>query len=105
MKKVFVCSPYRGDTTHNTLFARAYCARICEKGWVPYAPHLLFPQFLNDDNPQDRGIGIKCGIAMLELMDEVWVFGEPTEGMRAEIKVAEDLGLPIVYKYKLEGIL
>lgn len=36
------------------------------------------------------------GIELLRRCDEIWVFGEPSEGMRAEIEEAKSLQLPIV---------
>ena len=35
------------------------------------------------------------GMEMLRLCDELWAFGEPTEGMRMEIAQAERLGIPV----------
>jgi hypothetical protein len=46
MKRIFVCSPFRGDTLRNIPFARAACRRIALAGDAPFAPHLLLPQFL-----------------------------------------------------------
>ena len=45
---VFICSPYAGDITHNVENARRYCRFAVAKGYIPIAPHLLFPQFMND---------------------------------------------------------
>lgn len=36
------------------------------------------------------------GIELLKKCDEIWVFGEPSEGMRAEIEEAKSLRLPVV---------
>ena len=47
-KKVFICSPFRGDMEGNARKAAAYCRMACEQGFLPVAPHLLFPQFLNE---------------------------------------------------------
>ena len=46
-KKVFICSPFRGDMEGNARKAAAYCRMACEQGFLPVAPHLLFPQFMN----------------------------------------------------------
>ena len=35
------------------------------------------------------------GMEMLKLCDELWAFGEPTEGMRMEVAQAERLGIPV----------
>ena len=46
-KKVFICSPFRGDMEGNARKAAVYSRMACEEGHLPIAPHLLFPQFLN----------------------------------------------------------
>ena len=48
---VYICSPYAGDIETNTAAARRYCRFAVEAGYIPIAPHLLFPQFLNDADP------------------------------------------------------
>lgn len=62
---------------------------------IPFAPHLLFTQFLDDSKENERNAGIAMGTAMLEFCDEVWVFGEPTPGMRMEIDAALRAGKPV----------
>ena len=42
---------YAGDVTANVENARRYSRFAVDAGYIPIAPHLLFPQFLNDDNP------------------------------------------------------
>ncbi len=56
---------------------------------MPLAPHLLFPQFLNDTVPAERGLGLSFGMALMSLCAEVWVFGlAVSAGMEAEIELA-----------------
>ncbi len=57
-KKVFICSPFRGDMEGNARKAAAYCRMACEQGFLPVAPHLLFPQFLNEGIEEERRLGI-----------------------------------------------
>lgn len=95
MKRVFVCSPYRGDVGANVERARRACRAVVAAGHAPLAPHLLMPQFLDDLAPVEREAGIAAGLAWLEVADEVWVFGEPSPGMRAEIDRARRLGKTI----------
>ena len=76
---IFVCSPYRGDTETNVQNARRYCRLVVEQGGIPFAPHLLFTQFLNEDKVAERRRGLWMGMEMLRLCDELWAFGEPTE--------------------------
>ena len=38
--------------------AAAYSRMACEEGHLPIAPHLLFPQFLNEGIEEERRLGI-----------------------------------------------
>jgi hypothetical protein len=86
MKKIFVCSPLRGDIEGNIKKAREYCRQIALEGNLPIAPHVYFTQFLNEHSEQERTIGINLGIELLKSCDELRVFGETiTSGMKQEI--------------------
>ena len=74
-KKIFICSPFRGDVEGNSEKAAGYCRRAYEEGHLPIAPHLLFPQFLNEDSLKERADGISMGMELLLDCDEIWVFG------------------------------
>lgn len=85
----YICSPYAGDTESNIKAAQKYSRFAVNKGYIPIAPHLLFPQFLNDADPAERKLGLFFGNALLSKCSEVWVFGERiSAGMEAEIKRA-----------------
>lgn len=99
---VFICSPYRGDIEINVQNARAYCSLASSRGCIPFAPHLLFTQFLDDANADERKMGMYMGAEMLRLCDELWAFGKPTEGMISEMELAKRLGIP-VRRHDLEG--
>lgn len=45
---VYICSPYAGDIEANVVAARRYSRFAVDAGYIPIAPHLLFPQFLDD---------------------------------------------------------
>ncbi len=94
-KKVFICSPFCGDMEGNARRAATYCRMACWEGYLPIAPHLLFPQFLNEGIEAERQLGISMGLELLLRCDEVWVFGEATEGMQAEIAFATEQGKKI----------
>lgn len=86
---VYICSPYSGDVEHNVKAAQGYSRYAVDKGCIPLAPHLLFPQFLQEDNPKERLLGLLFGNALMSKCAEVWVFGSHiTPGMEAEIKRA-----------------
>lgn len=96
--KVYVVSRYAGDIDKNVLAAIQYCRFVIDKGKMPIAAHLLYPQILDDSIPSEREIGTMFGIALLEICDEVWCFGkEISSGMDREIKEAKRLGKHIKY--------
>ena len=86
---VYICSPYAGDIEENVKAARVYSRFAVDKGFIPVAPHLLFPQFLDDTNPQERELGLFFGNALMSKCSEVWGFGSViSPGMQTEIKRA-----------------
>ena len=67
-------------------------------GVSPIVPHLLFPQFLKEEDLEERDLGIRLGLVQLAMCDELWVFGkEISQGMSKEISFAEERGIPIKY--------
>jgi hypothetical protein len=95
---IFVCSPYSGDIERNTRLAKKWCREIIATGHIPFAPHLLYPQMLDENKRVDRLKGLSFGLAILPKCDAVWVFGNPiTEGMDTEIETAKSEGIPIEF--------
>lgn len=88
---VYVCSPYRGNIEENISNARKYSRFAFDKKNIPITPHLLYPQFLNDNDLFERNIAIhKINYVLLGLCQEVWVFGDAiTDGMNREILIAK----------------
>ena len=100
MKFVFVCSRYSGDVATNVARTKDYCRRMLAEGDAPLAPHLLFPQILDDNDPADRQLGLWCSQRLLAACEEVHVFAPDrciSEGMQAEVELAIQLGRPIVW--------
>lgn len=102
MKRIGVISAYRGKTPQETEAnlekARRICKRIIGIGLTPFAPHLLYPQLLDDTNPGDRMLGMACGQDFLRVCDAVWVYGEVNEGMQEDITATEEAGIPVRYR-------
>ena len=96
---VYIASPYRSDSTSGRLYnigmARQYCRLAVQAGFVPVAPHLFYPQFLDDNDRTERAQGLEMALGDLAACDELWVFGEPSEGMQREIDLADSLEMPI----------
>ena len=98
MKFVFICSPLRGNLAGNIAKAEAYCLEATKEGVIPFAPHIYFTRFLDDTDPEQRLLGMHMGIEMLKICQEIWVYGEPSEGMKQEVEIAEKLGIRKIIK-------
>lgn len=95
---VYICSPYAGDVEINAQRARDYCRFAVRQRCIPIAPHLLFPQFLNDGDAHERELGLFMGNVLLTKCVEVWVFGGTiSSGMEREIARAEARCMPVRY--------
>lgn len=63
MKLVIIESPYKGDVPRNKLYLQS-CIRDCIfRGESPYASHRMLTDALDDNNPLEREIGIRAGLA------------------------------------------
>ena len=81
---VYICSPYSGDEVANTKAAEKYCRMAVERKKIPFAPHLLYPHFMNEE--KERLLALFMGKVMLDKCAEVWVFGDTiSDGMKKEI--------------------
>ena len=95
-RMIYICSPYAGNTEENTAFARQACGYTIRQGAVPLAPHLLYPQILNDSVPEEREIGIRLGLDILERCEELWICGDRmSAGMKRETAYAKARGIPV----------
>ena len=87
---VYICSPYTGEIEYNVSRARGYCRLAVCKGCIPIAPHLHYPQFLDDDDQEQRKLGLFFALVLLSKCDEMWIFGHSnSEGMVREMEAAE----------------
>ena len=99
-KLIYVCTPYRASTSEelaeNIRLAKRVCKRVLSENDVPYAPHLFFPGFLDEDNPNERMNGIEMGLELMDACDEVYLFGfNITEGMKFELDHARAKRIPV----------
>lgn len=93
---VYICSPLAGDIPGNMEKARGFCRFALEHGAIPVASHLLFPQFMDDNRPEERSLALKMGIILLAKCSELWYFGDTiSTGMAAEIRRAQRRGMRV----------
>lgn len=112
--KIYVCSPLSAETTEgierNMLAARLMCQRLnnifADTGIRAWAPHAYLPEFLNDNIPDERKLGIDFGCSLLKMSDAIVVFGSKlSNGMKAEIKISMQIGIPIYVTKKLMPVV
>jgi len=95
-KLIYVCSPLKGDIENNIKKAIQYCRFVFLQGHIPYAPHVIFTQFLDDAVESERNAAIEMGNIMLLKCDELWVFGDTiSSGMNSEMELAFRNKIPI----------
>ncbi|EET60323.1 hypothetical protein BRYFOR_07519 [Marvinbryantia formatexigens DSM 14469] len=93
MEKVYIISRYAAATKKERCFneqvARYFCRQIMREGNRPVAPHLFYPQFSDDSNPEERKAGLELALRDLDECDSfllVIIDGIISEGMRGEIE-------------------
>ena len=95
---VYICSPFAGDVKKNTENARRFCRFAVKQNAIPFAPHLLYPQFMDDNDYDERELGMFFAMIWLGKCDELWLFGEQlSEGMKREFKKARLKGIPVKF--------
>ena len=107
MKKVYICAPLSGDVEGNLEKAKRYSEYALRCGAAPVTPH-FYALCLDDSVPEEREMGMAAGLSLLWFCDEVWVFDDqPTEGMRAEIKLAHNLNIKvrIVKEHEIKKVI
>lgn len=99
-KPIFVCSRYKGNVQKHVQQARDICRKlIIDFKARPFAPHLFYPNFLNDNITEERLIALnqsyyhitQCDCMLVVIEDEI------SEGMKTEIEFAKEYGTEIFY--------
>lgn len=103
MRLVIVESPFAGDVERNVRYARA-CVKDClRRGESPFASHLLLtqPGVLDDDDPEERAIGIAAGLAWGRVADATVVYADlgVSSGMAQGLRRANAEGRPVERRF------
>jgi hypothetical protein len=81
---------------------RQHISRLALKmDYVPLNPYMLFDYFLLDSLPRDK-IRLTNNNLIMKV-DELWVIGDISDGVAAEIKLAEKLNKKIRY-FSIDGL-
>lgn len=68
---------------------------VLEKDFIPLNPFMLFDYYIADSI--DHNLVKNANNTVVEKVDEVWVFGEVSDGVKREIEIAKNLNKPIKY--------
>lgn len=105
--RVYICSPFRptnpnpilaaNELIDNLKLAKDACTFASIRGCEPIAPHLYYPQFLNDNDDYARALGMELGLKALRACDELWIISPRiSSGMSAEVNEAQKCGIPVL---------
>lgn len=116
---VIIESPLAAPTGEQLERHRIYALRamkhVLAAGHTPFASHLLYPQVLDDNNPQQREQGMRAGFAITralglsnkqtlphlddDIYAECWVFTDYglSAGMKQGISIATSAGLAVQF--------
>ena len=115
-KLIYICSPLRPQSSdpdeadmelfENLFRARNACELVKNLGAIPVCPHLCFPQFLDDELPEERELGMQLALAALRRCHAVYVCSEhSTPSMMREIAEAARRDIPVKMIYEEDGTL
>ena len=96
MKRVIVESPFKGDLVRNKQYLER-CLRDCiRRGESPYASHKMLTDCLDDDNPNERILGIEAGLAWKRAADLTAFYTDFgwSDGMELARDYCQKSGLP-----------
>lgn len=94
---ILVESPYSGDIQRNSEYARRAMLHVIEQGHTPIVPHLLYPQVLDDSDPEQRETALQMCAELRRVAHEVWFFVDygSSSGMeRAMWEMVKDFNNP-----------
>lgn len=107
MKMVVIESPYAGDVERNRKYLRA-CIRDClRRGENPYASHYMLPNFLDDNKPQERQLGLQMGMDWAFFADAAVFYVDfgMSQGMVAAEETHRQTGKELIYRRLYDGVI
>ena len=74
MIRTIIESPYRGDVERNKAYLDRCLLDSLKRGEAPIASHKIWPGILDDENPEQRELGIEAGLAWVLVADLMAVY-------------------------------
>lgn len=108
-KIVYIAHQIGGAVQDNVRAVLRICRELHSPEIIPFAPYIAALQYLNDDVPEDRLLGVTANREYFRrrVMDEVWLAGPRiSPGMRDEVLLSIKYGIPVVaYNPRLQPSL
>lgn len=86
---------YTAFSKHNFYFRLFISKFVYKKGYIPLNPFLISDYYLLDTVPRDTIR--QTNNTLVKRCDEIWVFGQISDGVLREINIAKKLKKPIKY--------
>ena len=87
----------RRNTEANVEYAIECCKDSVARGEAPFASHLLYPQFLDDNDPEQRKIGLTC--------ERAWIEAAVSNGKQLLVAIYVDRGISDGMQETLEFLI
>lgn len=99
----YVCSPTNTKIIFNSKKACEYSRTIYDHGYTPIAPHLLFPQFMDESIAEECNEMTMMNKVLIRKSRIMFVCGDAiTSRMQQEMLYARQIGITVV---PLDGIV
>ena len=97
MKRVILESPYRGDVARNAAYLDRCLLDSLQRGESPIASHKIWPGILDDNNQEQRALGIEAGLAWVPVAEKIVVYTDYgiSDGMENAMSRARLHNIPI----------
>lgn len=101
MRNVILESPYAGDVEENVKYAKRCLLDCLRREESPIASHLLLTMVLDDDNREERALGVSAGHSWVEAADAVVFYLDRgmSQGMIQALIRANELETPMEFRY------
>lgn len=94
MKKVYISHPFSENIADNAEKIREICQQVSDRDILPIAPQLYLPYFVDELTQREKAM--RFCLELITLCDEVWVYGDHSQGMTQEIEFAQRQGIRVV---------
>lgn len=92
--KVFIAAPYSSDPCVNTNKVMNIANNLMNLGYMPYICHLT--HFQHTFHPRPKKDWLELDREFLKVCDVVWRLKGESKGADEEVKLAKELGIPVV---------